>query len=58
MTVGSVVGLVTTDGEERKPFAFLAVIVGAMAVAATLLLAAVERRLAKVPSNGDPQARP
>ena len=45
VTVGIVVGLVTTDGEDRKPFASLAVIVGAMAAAATLLLAAVDPRV-------------
>ena len=57
-TVGSVVGVVATDGEERKPFAFFAVVVGSMAVAATLLLVAIERKRAGAPVDEDHQPVP
>ena len=46
-----VLGVVSTSGEDRKPFAFLTVIVGSMALAGTLLLRAVERK------RSDDQAR-
>ena len=47
VVLACVVGAVSSSGEDRPPFLFFTVIVGSMALGSTLLLWAVERKLAR-----------
>lgn len=51
VVLACVVGAVSHSGEDRRPFLFFAVIVGSMALGSSLLLWAVERKLARGESN-------
>ena len=47
VVLACVLGAVSNSGEDRPPFRFFTVIVGSMAFGSTLLLWAVERKLAR-----------
>ena len=47
VVLACVLGAVSNGGEDRRPFLFFTVIVGSMVLGSTLLLRAVERKLAR-----------